>query len=348
MVRRARGFTLIELLVVIAIIAVLIALLLPAVQAAREAARRAQCVNNMKQLGMACHNYHSISDTFPSNLYLHPNYSTANYVWNNSSWIVFVLPQMEQQALYNSVNFNFMWGTSNAGWKTTEKLGMQNTTVRDTVLNTLLCPSDSSRPRDLENADEINDGASAAGTSYVGNVGDNCLNCSSCPAAGVSTFNATQGYNCRGAQLGDPTGGATVPPPPPTGSGIFWRECPGVRISEIVDGTSNTLMAGEQLMRVTKWNAWVEANQTVGSTALPLNYIAPGFVITGNGSASTAGASATGNWYLWYSFRSQHPGGGNFVMCDGSVKFIKSTINMATYQALSTRNLGEVISSDAY
>ena len=97
MSRRVRGFTLIELLVVIAIIAVLIALLLPAVQAAREAARRAQCVNNLKQLAIACHNYHSTTNSFPANLYLHPNYSTATYNWNNSSWLVFLLPYMEQQ-----------------------------------------------------------------------------------------------------------------------------------------------------------------------------------------------------------------------------------------------------------
>ncbi len=345
--RARRGFTLIELLVVIAIIAVLIALLLPAVQAAREAARRAQCVNNLKQLAMACHNYNSISNTFPANLYLHPNYSTASYVWNNSSWLVMVLPQMEQNALYNAINFNFMWGTNNVGWKTTMSLGQQNSTVRQTVINALLCPSDPSPALDTNNADEIGSSL-AAGTSYVGSVGDNCLGCN--PVAGVVQFCAAQGYNCRGSQLGDPAGGAaTVPPPAATGSGIFWRECSGVPLQQITDGTSNTFLAGEQIMKVTNWNAWVEANQCVGSTATPLNYVAPGVSITGATSTVIAtGASDKGNWQHWYNFRSMHPGGGNFAMCDGSVKFIKSSINMFTYQAISTRGMGEVISADSY
>jgi prepilin-type N-terminal cleavage/methylation domain-containing protein/prepilin-type processing-associated H-X9-DG protein len=341
-----RAFTLIELLVVIAIIAVLIALLLPAVQAAREAARRAQCVNNLKQLGLACHNYNDIMNSFPANLYLHPNYSTAGYVWNNSSWIVMVLPQMEQQALYNAVNFNFMWGPNNVGWKSTMALGQQNSTVRQTVINSLICPSDPSPTQDTTNADEIGSNL-AAGTSYVGNVGDNCLACN--PTPGTVSLCASQGYKCRGAQLGDPTGGAVVPPPPPTGSGIFWRECPGVPLQQITDGTSNTFLAGEQIMKVTNWNAWVEANQSVGSTAVPLNYLAPGVAIGGSGSINiSTGKSDTASWTHWYSFRSMHPGGGNFLMCDGSVKFIKNSINMFTYQALSTRGMNEVISADSY
>jgi len=345
---RRRGFTLIELLVVIAIIAVLIALLLPAVQAAREAARRAQCVNNLKQLALACHNYHQVQNTFPANMYLHPQYSTTSYNWNNASWIVYLLPSMEQQALYNAINFSFMWGTNNVGWKSTMSLGQQNSTVRLTVINSLLCPSDPSAPTDTINADEINNDM-AAGTSYVGNVGDNCLNCGTCPSSGVSTFNATQGYACRGLQLGDPPGGAVVPPPPGTGSGIFWRQCNGVSINQITDGTTNTFLAGEQIMKVTRWNAWVEANQCVGSTALPLNYLAPNTAISTNGSiVVSTGATDTGTWWHWYSFRSQHPGGGNFAMCDGSVKFIKSSISMPVYQGLSTRAVGEVISSDAF
>jgi prepilin-type N-terminal cleavage/methylation domain-containing protein/prepilin-type processing-associated H-X9-DG protein len=344
-VRKGRGFTLIELLVVISIIAVLIALLLPAVQAAREAARRAQCVNNLKQLALACHNYQSISETFPANLYLHPNYSTATYNWNNASFIVMALPQMEQQGLYNAVNFSIMWGPNQLGNWSKTFLGQQNSTVRMTVLNALLCPSDPSPPTDTNNADEIGNSLSA-GTSYVGNVGDNCLQCT--PGAGIVQFCAAQGYNCRGFQLGDPSTTA-IPPPPATGSGIFWRECSGVRLSDITDGTTNTFLAGEQIMKVTNWNAWVEANQCVGSTALPLNYLAPGVAITGTGSiVKSSGASDLGSWTHWYSFRSMHPGGGNFAMADGSVKFIKNSINMATYQALSTRNMSEVISADAF
>ena len=345
MPRRVRGFTLIELLVVIAIIAVLIALLLPAVQAAREAARRAQCVNNLKQLGIAAHNYNSTTNIFPSNLYLHPNYSTATYNWNNSSWIVFLLPYMEQSAVYSSINFNYMWGPNKLGNWNASVVGQQNSTVRTTVISALLCPSDASAPIDATNADEIGNSL-AAGTSYVGNLGDNCLACNT--GDGAVTFCASQGYNCRGAQLGDPTS-QSIPPGSGSGSGIFWRQCSGVSLAEITDGTSNTFLAGEQIQRVTSWNAWVEANQSIGSTALPLNYIAPGTKITSNGSINVSnGASDTGNWFHWYSFRSFHPGGGNFVLCDGSVKFIKSTINMATYQGLSTRGVGEVIGADSY
>jgi prepilin-type N-terminal cleavage/methylation domain-containing protein/prepilin-type processing-associated H-X9-DG protein len=344
--RRLRGFTLIELLVVIAIIAVLIALLLPAVQAAREAARRAQCVNNLKQLGIGCHNYANVMNTFPANLYLHPNYSSTTYNWNNSSWLVMILPQVEQFALYNAVNFNIMWGPNKPANTSALVVGQQNSTVRVSVINSLICPSDPSPPTDTTNADEIGSNL-AAGTCYVGNLGDNCLSCN--PGAGVVQLCATDGFPCRGAQLGDPTTNTPGVPGSPTGSGIFWRECPGVTLSQITDGTSNTFLAGEQIMRVTNWNTWVHANHSVGSTALPLNRVQPGVAITSSGSINIATrASDLGSWTHWYSFRSQHPGGGNFVLCDGSVKFLKNSTNMTTYQALSTRAGTEVISSDAF
>jgi prepilin-type N-terminal cleavage/methylation domain-containing protein/prepilin-type processing-associated H-X9-DG protein len=341
-----RGFTLIELLVVIAIIAVLIALLLPAVQAAREAARRAQCVNNLKQLALACHNYNSTYSTLPANLYLHPCYATNTYYWNNSSWLVFVLPSMEQQPLYNAINFGYMWGTNQiCNWG--QGLGLANVTVRQTVINGLLCPTDPSPSTDLTNSDEIS-GQLAAGTSYVGNVGDNCLACGA--NAGQQVFCASQGYYCRGAQLGDPQNPTSFPIQPSTGTGIFWRQDWGVPLQQITDGTSNTFLAGEQIQMVTDWNEWVEANATVGSTAIPLNFLGPNLAIqVGPGSINKlTGLTDVGDWPNWYSFRSMHPGGGNFALCDGSVKFIKSSINMAIYQGLSTRGMGEVISSDSY
>jgi prepilin-type N-terminal cleavage/methylation domain-containing protein/prepilin-type processing-associated H-X9-DG protein len=341
-----RGFTLIELLVVIAIIAVLIALLLPAVQSAREAARRAQCVNNLKQLALACHNYNSTYNTFPANLYLHPCYATNTYYWNNSSWLVFLLPSMEQQPLYNAINFSYMWGTNQiCNWG--QGLGLQNMTVRQTVINSLLCPTDPSPATDLTNSDEVT-GQLAAGTSYVGNVGDNCLACGA--NAGQQIFCSSQGYYCRGAQLGDPQNPTTFPIQPSTGTGIFWRQDWGVPLQQITDGTSNTFLAGEQIQMVTLWNEWVEANATVGSTAIPLNYLGPNLaIVQGLGSINKlTGQTDVGDWPSWYSFRSMHPGGGNFAMCDGSVKFIKSSISMPIYQGLSTRGMGEVISSDSY
>lgn len=312
------GFTLIELLVVIAIIGVLIALLLPAVQSAREAARRAQCTNNLKQLALAAHNYHDTMGTFPTALYKHPAYVTDSQAWNNASFLVLMLPQLEQQALSSAVNFNIMWGSNVLfGWGT-QYYGEQNSTVRTTIVNALLCPSDDSEPIDETNADEIWNGR-AAGSSYVGNMGDNCLACA--PAANVVDFCAAVGYRCRGPQLAD--GG---------GSGIFWRYGPRVGVTHIKDGTSNTFLLGEQIMARTRWNSWVHANQTIGSTAMPLNY--------------EINPKSVDNWTHQYTFRSLHPGGANFAMADGSVRFIKSTINFPVYQAVSTRAGGEVISAD--
>src|SRR4051812_25328335 len=131
-----RGFTLIELLVVIAIIAVLIALLLPAVQAAREAARRSQCTNNLKQIGIALHNYHTQTDSFPIGASAAPYtwpYAYAN--WCNWSAQALMLNQMEQTAAYNAINFNFAPGNAGYGYSS-------NSTVYDMKIGVFLCPSD--------------------------------------------------------------------------------------------------------------------------------------------------------------------------------------------------------------
>jgi len=338
--QRSRGFTLIELLVVIAIIAVLIALLLPAVQAAREAARRAQCVNNLKQLGLAAHNYHDIGGKFPTTMYLHPVFGPQGLAWNNSSFLVQMLPQFEQQSLYNATNFSMMMGTQiGGGWRWGPQYGVgdPNSTLRLTVLNSLICPSDDSPSVDGNNPDDMI-GLNAAGTSYVGNMGDNCLACAGGlnDRLGVVVLCTTDlNLPCRLPQLGH----ARVTDPQinngsPAGSGIFWAWGADVGLNMVTDGTSNTFMIGEQIRKVTRWNAWVGGNASIGSTAIPLNYkLQPANVE---------------NWTRQYTFRSQHPGGANFGMADGSVKFVKSTIAFPIYQALSTRDRGEIVSADAY
>jgi prepilin-type processing-associated H-X9-DG protein len=329
---------LIELLVVIAIIGVLIALLLPAVQAAREAARRAQCTNNIKQLALACHNYHDSNGSYPSGMYLHPVMGPLNgKAWNNSSWIVLLLPQMEQQPLSNAINFSIMWGdTIPGGWRwNLIYAGHQNSTVRTSVIGSLGCPTDPSPRIDNTNADEIWD-SPAAGTSYVGNLGDNCLGCwpGEIPAGTVNICSET-GYPCRGPWLGHhQLTGADEENGGIAGSGIFWAWGSNVSIPKVTDGTSNTFMIGEQLMRVTRWNSWVHANQAIGSTAVPLNY--------------KLDPPTVDNWTRQYTFRSLHPGGANFGFADGSVRFIKQTIAFNIYQGLSTRDQGEIISADAY
>jgi len=338
--RKSRGFTLIELLVVIAIIAVLIGLLLPAVQAAREAARRAQCVNNLKQLGLASHNYHDVAGKFPTGMYLHPVMGpTTGLAWNNASWLVLLLPQVEQQPLFNSVNFSMMMGPFIGGgwrWSPMYAVGDPNSTVRLTVLNSLICPSDDSPNIDNFNPDDMSN-VTAAGTSYVGNMGDNCLACGGGlnDRLGQVILCADQNLPCRLPQLGharitdaQPNNGS------PAGSGIYWAWGSDVGINMVTDGTSNTFMAGEQIRKITRWNAWVGANAAIGSTAVRLNYK----VVPAN----------VEDWPHQYTFRSNHPGGANFCMADGSVKFIKTTINFNIYQALSTRGNGEIVSSDAF
>jgi len=297
---RRRGFTLIELLVVIAIIAVLIALLLPAVQAAREAARRSQCVNNLKQLGLAAHNYGDIGGKFPTTMYLHPVFGPQGLAWNNSSFLVQMLPQFEQQALYNSANFSMMMGTNISGgwrWGTQYAVGDPNKTLRTTVVNSLICPSDDSEAIDNTNPDDLI-GITAAGTSYVGNMGDNCLACAGGlnDRLGVVILCNDLNLPCRLPQLGH----ARVTDPQtdngsPAGSGIFWAWGANVGMNMVLDGSSNTFMIGEQIRKITRWNAWVGANASIGSTGVPLNYkLNPPASRTGPGSTPSGATIPAG------------------------------------------------------
>jgi prepilin-type processing-associated H-X9-DG protein len=299
--------------VVIAIIAVLIALLLPAVQSAREAARRAQCTNNMKQLGLACHNYIDVNSSFPSQIAGY-NYSGSCQWFLNSdyrtSWIVEILPEMDQTPLFNS--YNFTGDRAEYSWNNTTVIGLQ--------LNAVMCPSYPG-PMVQQGQSDWNSYAGTetaglatwiiAGTCYKGNLGDNST------AIWPGSINV----------LGDCSGNM------PTATGIFWRAQMLVTPQMITDGLSNTMLTGEAMPNMCWWNAWSESNSSVATTSIPMNQM--------------VNLDKT-NWQYCYGFRSQHPGGMNAGFADGSVRFLKLSINQNIYRAISTRALGEVVSSDAY
>jgi prepilin-type N-terminal cleavage/methylation domain-containing protein/prepilin-type processing-associated H-X9-DG protein len=355
---RRRGFTLIELLVVIAIIAVLIALLLPAVQAAREAARRVQCTNNLKQAGLALMNYESAIGAFPWGEA--PHNSGSN---NVPSCLLLMLPFLEQQSLYNAVNFSHqgpgLWNYIDA-W---------NSTVQLTTVNAFLCPSDSSR---------INMGArnilTPANTNYQSNAG----------ADAYAFLTGTTG-------LGGP--GSTN-----TFSGTFPSYSVSIKLARITDGTSNTVGLGEVVMGQGAYaggfdgmkpsssfaNSGTNASGANGGTANPQtdyqNCLATGGITPTNVICATCGDWPVGTAWWWgrsgqtrynhvmtpntfncsfggdssdsdddaITASSRHPGGVNSVFCDGSVRFIKASISPNTWWALSTIAGGEVVSSDSY
>jgi prepilin-type N-terminal cleavage/methylation domain-containing protein/prepilin-type processing-associated H-X9-DG protein len=355
--RKSRGFTLIELLVVIAIIAVLIALLLPAVQAAREAARRIQCTNNMKQVGLALHNYLSAVGTFP------PGRFNSHIAGNGNVWGAYsqILPQMEQQSLFNSFNFSLA-----PELEPSLPSAAANSTGAATFLSAMICPSDPS-PVIL---------ITAAGENYATHNYD---------------FNVGSNYPLVERYLPADT------PSPFSGlpNGPFF-ENRGVRDAEFVDGMSNTVAVSETIRSAststyandpTRVFLVTGNNKTSGPAltsdadytsiclALPAtttqfqatkgvrwHYGAPGHTMynhrrtpndplpdcRGGLPHSDKSDPNWSNLSLNVTTRSQHPGGVNSLMADGSVKFVKNTVNVATWQALGTRNGGEVISADAY
>jgi prepilin-type N-terminal cleavage/methylation domain-containing protein/prepilin-type processing-associated H-X9-DG protein len=305
--RRVHAFTLIELLVVIAVIAVLIALLLPAVQAAREAARRTQCVNNLKQIGLAMHGYHGVQDTFP------PAYITrvvddaaSPETGPGWGWGVMILADLEQKPLYNAVNFSL---------QITDPGSM---TVRTVTLSVFLCPSDV-----------------GAGPVVVSDASGKILS---------GDLSAGQ-YVASAGQL-EP--GEF----PDSNNGVFYRNSRnGLR--DITDGSSTTLMAGERSRNVAD-ATWVGV---IATARLCTN---PKWIVQECEPASTmvvshTGSAATGAIYVPNSkssmvddYWSFHRGGCNFLFCDGSVRFIKESVNPGIFSYLSTRAGGEVVGSDQF
>ena len=294
-----RAFTLIELLVVIAIIAVLIGLLLPAVQKVRDAAARAQCQNNLKQIGLAFQNYHDAQKQFP------PGYASGvgasgedtGHGWG---WAAFILPHMEQQPLFAQINFALPIEAP------------QHAAARTTTVKSYQCPSDSPPP--------------------------------TIPAGPASASGQVTSVTCQLAPASY-TGCFGVGEPGVDGDGVFFRNSK-VRIGDITDGTSQTLVAGERSYRYsqTAWVGSVTGTKAVPSPGSPLFdvYDPANFVLSHVGEM-TAGAARP---FEINNFSSGHTGGAMFAFADGHVRFLTSGTDYPTLKALATRSGGETITGD--
>ena len=345
-----RGFTLIELLVVIAIIGVLIALLLPAVQAAREAARRSQCVNNLKQIGLALHNYHSSNDSFPIGGANNFNgVPTTGTTWNGMSAQAQFLSYMEQNAIYNAINFQVpsVGGSGSygaAGLSMTPDL--VNQTARVTVISSFLCPSDPYAKSSIN----INSYLASQGTTAQGN-----------PQTSSGLFSCSYAYGVRDCIDGTSNTIAFSEKLVGNPGNILYRGN-GVNGTGVVGGFDMSLaasytvlmsdlaqcVAGMQSGSNIKTNEgqwWIVGTETytMFTTIVPPNSKQYQFGQCRNGCN---GCSPDSSQYINAS--SQHSGGVNVLMADGSVKFIKDSISMPIWMALGTKNNGEVIGSDAY
>ncbi len=325
--RNRRGFTLIELLVVIAIIAVLIALLLPAVQQAREAARRSSCQNNLKHLGLAMHNYHDVNKRLPL------NYGRAPFDLNNGkyvSWMVMILPYIDQTPLYNSIDFNFALANDprQGGQPTTVYPQPSNNWVANQVVPVFKCPTEES-PEKMDGRANATGGAIYGVNSYKACAGANWAWGIHVVSTGVHAT-TKNGVSSNGLDQGN---------------GIINRSYNSGRynnsLADVKDGTSNSFAIGEAVPAWCTHSWWWSFNGVTATVAVPLNQRA---VCQNTGNLSADLVACRGDWPNNYSFMSQHSGGGQFTMADGSVRFISQNIDLATYRSLGTIGAGEVVS----
>jgi prepilin-type N-terminal cleavage/methylation domain-containing protein/prepilin-type processing-associated H-X9-DG protein len=335
--RKRFGFTLVELLVVIAIIGILVALLLPAVQAAREAARRMSCSNNLKQIGLALHNYHDVYKQFaigtrdqdPAN----PP-GTAR-PWNGGAHrkgtvLVKILPFMEQQPLFDQLDFR------GDIFAQLQALGFGSD--NGTKMEIYICPSDATTGKNLSNSRQF--------YNYAPNIGNQNM-----PGRGWCNAYPNDSWQTRadgvfGGNLfrdgwighGSSNTGRGI-------SGVFSRYCYGAAIGEIGDGTSNVIMFGEILPSCGDHHrgGWYNPNAQWTATTGHINFNTCG---KNRVLDNQQNCNDYRNWMTSQAYKSDHPTGAQFVFCDGSVSFLSDNIDYVTYQQMGARADDETLISD--
>ena len=348
--RRHEAFTLVELLVVIAIIGVLVALLLPAIQAAREAARRMSCQNNVKQLGLSCLNYESAIKNFPMGSTIPGPFPTGNGR-NGLSWLVTVMPYIEQATVSNVIDQRIeQYKAQHNGEDPDVGYDSLFADMNDTAIDIYQCPTDN--PGEL--VDKYN--PKLAASSYVGVAG------SAGSRAPDSSTNSQQVYGFFGSKT-DLTG-------PVNYDGIFFMGSK-TKVKEIVDGTSNTLMAGERWYSLRAWTIggyWTAGEGTGFTKTAPRGPYQGehgfGYKNVDRRYAINASLDQVGYYYLHKNgedrpdapetapktmatndllFGSFHPGGANFVFADGSCHYLSDDLSGDIYVALASKNGEETV-----
>ncbi len=307
--RSDQGFTLIELLVVIAIIAILIALLLPAVQQAREAARRTQCKNNLKQIGIALHNYHDTYSKFPPGGFW--NNVNSGQQYQQGSLLTHLLPYVEQANMFQQIPFNAPPG------RDINTATLPDGRLMRTVFTvpTYRCPSDTVTIG-FNGISTIQNYAGSKGASNAGS-----------PAAGHTTGGATA---CPDAFLSFAKGtgyGNGV-------SGPFYRNNRCDSIADCRDGLSNTIYVGEVRPECSNHmrQGWLASNngQGMASTLYPIN-------LDTCSEVPSTGCRWVNNWTNEFGFRSRHVGGAQFLLGDGAVRFFSENIDHETYNRIGAK-----------